>query len=71
MSSTVVILSNEDIADYLVRSEKLRESDLSKIKRMQEETPDVSFVSMLNRLGAVSDKDIAEAFGNPTCVTNC
>ena len=64
MSSTAVTLSNEDIADYLQRSEKLRESDLSKIKRMQEETPDVSFVSMLNRLGAVSDKDIAEALGS-------
>ncbi len=64
MSSTAVTLSNEDIADYLQRSEKLRESDLSKIKRMQEETPDVSFVAMLNRLGAVSDKDIAEALGS-------
>lgn len=64
MSSAAVTLSNEDIADYLQRSEKLRESDLSKIKRMQEETPDVSFVSMLNRLGAVSDKDIAEALAS-------
>jgi len=64
MSNTVVKLSNQDIADYLQRSGKLRESDLSKIKRMQEETPDVSFVSMLNRLGAVSDKDIAEALGS-------
>ena len=64
MTNAAVTLSNEDIADYLQRSEKLRESDLSKIKRMQEETPDVSFVSMLNRLGAVSDKDIAEALGS-------
>ena len=64
MSNIAVSLSNEDIADYLQRSSKLRDSDLSKIKRMQEETPDVSFVSMLNRLGAVSDKDIAEALGN-------
>ncbi|MDH3609992.1 MAG: ATPase, T2SS/T4P/T4SS family, partial [Gammaproteobacteria bacterium] len=64
MSNTTVTVSNEDIADYLQRSEKLRDSDLSKIKRMQEETPDVSFVSMLNRLGAVSDKDIAKALGD-------
>ena len=64
MSNTAVTLSNEDIADYLQRSEKLRDSDLSRIKRMQEETPDVSFVSMLNRLGAVSDKDIAKALGD-------
>ncbi len=64
MTNAAVTLSSEDIADYLQRSEKLRESDLSKIKRMQEETPDVSFVSMLNRLGAVSDKDIAEALGS-------
>ncbi|MEM7400717.1 MAG: type II secretion system ATPase GspE [Pseudomonadota bacterium] len=64
MSNVAISLSNEDIADYLQRSSKLRDSDLSKIKRMQEETPDVSFVSMLNRLGAVSDKDIAEALGN-------
>ncbi len=64
MSNVAVSLSNEDIADYLQRSSKLRDSDLSKIKRMQEETPDVSFVSMLNRLGAVSDKDIAEALAN-------
>jgi len=61
---TATTLSSEDIADYLQRSEKLRDADLSKIKRMQEETPDVSFVSMLNRLGAVSDKDIAEALGS-------
>jgi general secretion pathway protein E len=64
MTNAAVTLSNDDIAEYLQRSEKLRESDLSKIKRMQEETPDVSFVSMLNRLGAVSDKDIAEALGS-------
>lgn len=64
MTNAAVTLSNEDIAEYLQRSEKLRESDLSKIKRMQDETPDVSFVSMLNRLGAVSDKDIAEALGS-------
>ncbi|MEJ2114588.1 MAG: type II secretion system ATPase GspE [Gammaproteobacteria bacterium] len=57
-------MSKEDFADYLQRSEKLRESDLSRIKRMQEETPDVSFVSMLNRLGAVSDKDIAQALAD-------
>ena len=61
MPNADVTLSNEDFADYLQRSEKLRESDLSRIKRMQEETPDVSFVSMLNRLGVVSDKDIAQA----------
>lgn len=64
MSSLAMTLSNEDIADYLQRSAKLRDSDLSKIKRMQEESPDVSFVSMLNRLGVVSDKDIADALGN-------
>lgn len=64
MSNIAVTLSNEDIADYLQRSANLRDSDLSKIKRMQEETPDVSFVSMLNRLGAVSDKDVAKALGN-------
>ena len=61
MSNLTTTLSDEDIADYLQRSAKLRDSDLSKIKRMQEETPDVSFVSMLNRLGVVSDKDIADA----------
>lgn len=64
MSSLATTLSNEDIADYLQRSAKLRDSDLSKIKRMQEESPDVSFVSMLNRLGVVSDKDIADALGD-------
>jgi general secretion pathway protein E len=64
MSNSVATLSSEDIADFLQRSEKLRDSDLSKIKRMQEESPDVSFVSMLNRLGAVSDKDIANALAN-------
>ncbi len=64
MSNIASTLSNEDIADYLQRSSKLRDSDLSKIKRMQEETPDVSFVSMLNRLGVVSDKDIANALGS-------
>jgi len=37
---------------------------LSNQERMQEESPDVSFVSMLNRLGVVSDKDIANALGN-------
>lgn len=64
MSNIIDTLSNQDIADYLLRSAKLRESDLSKIKRMQEETPDVSFVTMLNRLGVVSDNDIAAALGN-------
>ncbi len=64
MSNIATNLSNEDIADYLQRSSKLRDIDLSKIKRMQEETPDVSFVSMLNRLGVVSDKDIADALGS-------
>ncbi len=64
MSNIAPTLSSEDIADYLQRSAKLRESDLSKIKRMQEETPEVSFVTMLNRLGVVSDKDIANALGD-------
>ena len=64
MSNTATSLSNEDIADYLQRSSKLRDSDLSKIKRMQEESPDVSFIAMLNRLGVVSDKDIADALSN-------
>ena len=64
MPNIATNLSNEDIADYLQRSAKLRDSDLSKIKRMQEESPDVSFVSMLNRLGVVSDKDIADALSN-------
>ncbi len=64
MQNLAVSLSNDDIADYLQRSDKLRDTDLSKIRRMQEETPDVSFVSMLNRLGAVSDKDIADALGS-------
>ena len=64
MSNFSSTVSTKDIADYLQRSAKLRESDLSKIKRMQEETPEVSFVTMLNRLGVVSDKDIADALGN-------
>ena len=64
MSNLIDTLSNQDIAEHLLRSAKLRESDLSKIKRMQEETPDVSFVTMVNRLGVVSDDDIADALGN-------
>jgi len=63
MSNIIDTLSNQDIADYLLRNAKLRESDLSKIKRMQDETSDVSFVTMLNRLGVVSDSDIADALG--------
>ena len=63
MSSLASSLSSQDIADYLLRNEKLREADMVKIKRMQDEASEISFVTMLNRLGVVSDDDIANALG--------
>ena len=63
MSNLAPSLSSEDLAEYLLRNDKLRESDMVKIKRMQNEASDLSFVIMLNRLGVVSEDDIANALG--------
>ncbi|MDJ0655280.1 MAG: type II secretion system ATPase GspE [Xanthomonadales bacterium] len=49
-----------ELCDRLVAEGRLREDDLSKAERLAEES-DVSFVSLMIRLGLVSERDVAEA----------
>lgn len=52
------------LAEQLTRSNKISDADLSKVQRMCEEKPDVSFMQLLSRLGVVGDLDIAEALSS-------
>ena len=49
------------LAEQLKRDNKISDADLSKVLRMCEEKPHVSFLDLLARLGLVSDFDIARA----------
>ena len=52
------------LAEQLTRSNKISDADLSKVQRMCEEKPDVSFMQLLSRLGVVGDLDIADALSS-------
>ncbi len=49
------------LTEQLKLENKVSEADLSKVQRMVEEKPNVSFVDLLVRLGLVSDTDIARS----------
>ena len=49
------------LAEQLKSENKISDADLSKVQRMCEEKPDVSFMELLARLGLASDSDIAKA----------
>lgn len=49
------------LAEQLKYENKITDADLSKVLRMCEEKPDVSFIDLLTRLGLVGDMDIAQA----------
>ena len=53
--------ASEHICAHLVEVGKLREVDLSKARRLLEETPGTGLVTLLMRLGLVSERDVAEA----------
>ena len=54
----------EELAQQLKSNNKVSDADLSKVQRMCEEKPDVSFMELLARLGLVGDIDIAEALSS-------
>ena len=49
------------LAEQLKQENKITDADLSKMQRMCEEKPNVSFLDLLTRLGLVSDNNIAQA----------
>ncbi|AVP99692.1 type II secretion system protein GspE [Ahniella affigens] len=52
------------ICQNLLERGRLREPDLMRARRLHEETPDGDFISLLTRLGLVSEKDAAEALSD-------
>lgn len=47
-------------ADYLIRADKLKESELNRAKRFAEQAEDGPLSALLVKLGMVSEKDVAE-----------
>ena len=52
---------DERITQLLLRKGRLKESDLARARRVHEEQPEGSLVSLLTKLGLASEKDVAEA----------
>lgn len=52
------------ICQNLLERGRLREPDFVRARRLHEETPDGDFISLLTRLGLVSEKDAAEALSD-------
>ncbi len=52
---------DEQILQFLLRKGRLKETDLTRARRVFEEQSDVGLISLLTRLGLASDRDVAEA----------
>lgn len=57
----VPISLEERIAAFLIARGRLKETDLGRARRLQEEAPGGDFISLMTRLGLVSERDAAEA----------
>ena len=51
----------ERIASFLISRGRLKEADLGRARRLHEESPGGDFISLMTRLGLVSERDAAEA----------
>ncbi|MGD9583802.1 MAG: type II secretion system ATPase GspE [Lysobacterales bacterium] len=49
------------IAAFLIARGRLKETDLQRARRLHEESPSGDFISLMTRLGLVSERDAAEA----------
>ncbi|PJA42555.1 MAG: type II secretion system protein GspE, partial [Lysobacterales bacterium CG_4_9_14_3_um_filter_62_6] len=62
LSAPLDEVSLEDrIATFLIARGRLKEADLLRARRLQEESPNADFISLMVRLGLVSERDAAEA----------
>src|SRR5690349_10337830 len=52
---------DERISAELLSRGRVKESDLVRARRLYDESPDGSFVTLMSRLGLVSERDAAEA----------
>jgi general secretion pathway protein E len=52
---------DERISAFLIARGRLKETDLGRAKRLHEESPGGDFISLMTRLGLVSERDAAEA----------
>jgi general secretion pathway protein E len=51
----------ERICAFMVKKGRLKETDLARARRLHEESEDDSFLSLLTKLGLVSERDLAES----------
>src|SRR5688572_31564773 len=51
----------ERISAHMIARGRLKETDLVRARRLYEENPEGSFVTLMTRLGLVSERDTAEA----------
>ncbi len=51
----------ERISNFLISRGRLKEADLGRARRLHEESPGGDFISLMTRLGLVSERDSAEA----------
>ncbi len=58
---TVEATLDERISAFLIARGRLKETDLGRAKRLHEESPGGDFISLMTRLGLVSERDAAEA----------
>ena len=52
---------DERISAQMIARGRLKEADLGRARRLHEENPDGDFISLMTRLGLVSERDAAEA----------
>jgi general secretion pathway protein E len=52
---------DERISAQLIARGRLKEADLGRARRLHEENPEGDFISLMTRLGLVSERDAAEA----------
>ncbi len=55
---------DERISAQLIARGRLKEADLGRAKRLHEENPEGDFISLMTRLGLVSERDAAEALAD-------
>jgi general secretion pathway protein E len=55
---------DERISAQLIARGRLKEADLGRARRLHEENPEGDFISLMTRLGLVSERDAAEALAD-------
>lgn len=61
VESAVEASLDERICAFLIARGRLKETDLGRARRLHEESPGGDFISLMTRLGLVSERDAAEA----------